>query len=306
MKIYLLSPVAQTIFSSDFIDQLKPFGEIIIDKDSKPVSQIKDITTNEEKIIALDPDFCSWKLDKTDLESIPNIKAICIQSTSFSWIDIAYCQSVNIPVINIRNYSTESVAQWAVMMALMVARKLPLVIKNNWIADFSLHPGLELKDKVVGIIGLGNIGKRIAEICQGFGMKVIYWSKNSVDSRFQKVELTELMSAADVIFPCLAQNSDTQDIITDNLIMTMKPVSIFISIVHKIYNHELLLTLVSDKKIYGYAFEESEGNFSKYDGNIFASPELAWCTSESLERNLKFWLENIKNAINNDFSNRVN
>lgn len=306
MKIYLLSPVASQMFSSEMVSNLKTVGEVIIDGVVKPISEVIGMTDNNEKIIALDPDFCSWNLPKEELEKINGLKALCIQSTSFSWLDTEFLKSKNTPVINIRNYSTDSVAEWAVMMAMNVARKLPLIIKNNWVGDFSLHQGMELKGKTVGIIGLGHIGSHIAEICQGIGMKVIYWSKNSVASQYQKVELVDLFKSADLIFPCLAQNEETKSYISDEMLNSMKNTAIFVSIVHKIYNHELLLQLVKENKIYGYAFETPNQEMLNYEGNVWAGPEQAWNTKESLNRNLKIWQENIIKATQNNFEFRIN
>ncbi|MFA6249960.1 MAG: NAD(P)-dependent oxidoreductase [Candidatus Shapirobacteria bacterium] len=306
MKIYLLSPVASQIFNPDFIRTLKPLGTVVIDDKIKSLSKVTGMTDSEDKIIALDPGFCDWQLKESDISSIPNIKAICLQSTSFSWLDNEYCRQLNIPVVNIKNYSTNSVAEWAVMLAMLVARKIPLVIKNNWNYDFTNFQGIELTGKTAGIIGLGHIGRSIANICQGLGMKVIYWSKNSRDSQLSFADLPTLLKTSDLIFPCLAQNQETQGLITDNLLLQMKPSAIFVSIVHTVYNHQLLLDLVKQNKIYGYAFEESKPAFSSYEGNVWAGPELAWCTAESLQRNHALWIENIVNAAKGNFPNRIN
>lgn len=306
MKIYLLSPVASQMFSSDMVSELKNHGEVIIDDVIKPISEVAAMTDSNEKIIALDPDFCAWNLPKEELEKIGNLKALCIQSTSFSWLDTEFLKSKNIPVINIRNYSTDSVAEWALMIAINVARKLPLIIKNNWLGDFSLHQGMELRGKTVGIIGLGHIGSRIAELCQAMDMNIIYWSKNTLVDKYQKVELTDLFKTADIIFPCLAQNEETKNYITDEMLKSMKDTSIFVSIVHKIYNHNLLLQLARENKIYGYAFETPNGEMTNYEGNVWAGPEQAWNTKESLSRNLIIWRENIIKATQNNFEFKVN
>ncbi|MBU1117736.1 hypothetical protein KKD37_02110 [Patescibacteria group bacterium] len=306
MKIYLLSPVVSKMFDIDTVQNLKSIGEVIVDETIKPISEVESITDSTDKIIALDPDFCAWNLPKEELEKINGIKALCIQSTSFSWVDTEYLKSKNIPVVNIRNYSTDSVVEWAVMMAMNVARKLPLIIKNNWLGDFSEHQGMELRGKTVGVVGLGDIGSRIAKVCQGMGMEVIYWSKNSTDSQYQKVELFDLFNNADLIFPCLAQNEETKNYITDEMLRSMKNTAIFVSIVHKIYNHDLLLQLVKENKIYGYAFETPNKEMLNHEGNVWAGPEQAWNTKESLNRNIKIWQENIIKATQNNFEFRVN
>lgn len=307
MKIYLLSPVANEIFSSEVVSKFSGLGEVIIDSTPQPISQLPGMLSEEEKIIALDPDYCEWSLKKEEIDKLVNVKSICLQSTSFSWLDTGAASQKNIAVVNVRNYSTEAVAEWAFMMSLAIARKIPLIAKNAWVGDFSMHQGLELKGKTAGIIGLGNIGRRIAELCHGFGMKVVYWSKNSCDDRFSQVDLSVLFSESDVVFPCLAQNNETKNYITDDLLKSMKDSAIFVSIVHKIYNHELLLDLVRNGQIYGYAYETQDNSeMLKHEGNVWAGPEQAWTTKESLSRNLEIWTQNIINSASSDFRDRVN
>ena len=129
-----------------------------------------------------------------------NVKAICLQTTSFSWIDVAEAKKQDIPVMNLRGFSTEAVAEWAFMMTVNVARKLPLIIKDGWKQDFSKHQGVELKGKTAGIVGLGTIGTRIAEICNGLGMEVVYWSRKSKDERFSFTELDDLLKKSRFYF----------------------------------------------------------------------------------------------------------
>lgn len=308
MKLYLLSPVAKKIFTPDVLKKLSPFGSLIIVDQIRPISSLAGMSDDEEKIIALDPDYCNWNLPKEEIDKLNNVRAICLQSTSFSWIDLEAAKAKNIALVNIRSYSTEAVAEWAFMMALNVARKIPLIVKNNWVGDFSIHQGIELKNRTAAILGLGNIGKRIAELCLGFGMKVVYWSQNSTDDRFEKMEMDKIFSTADVIFPCLAQNDNTKNYITDEMLRSMKPDAIFVSIVHKIYNHDLLLELVKTSKIYGYAYETAESGTEmlKHEGNVWAGPEQAWTTVESLSRNIEIWTQNLLKAKEGNYEFRVN
>lgn len=258
------------------------------------------------KILAIDPDFCDWNLPKEDLEKIVDLKAVVLQTTSFSWIDSDFLATRDIPVVNLRGFSTNAVAEWAFMMALNIARKIPVVLKDDWKQDFSKHQGIELKGKVAGIIGLGNIGTRIAEICEGFGMNVIYWSRNSRDERYSYSEIKEIMSTADVIFPAVAQNSSTESLISDEMLNSMKEGSIFVSIVHKIYNDSLLYELVEKGKIYGYANEEIDQKIPEAKGNVWTGLQLAWCTTESMQNNAQQWVDQIINAINERYSNKIN
>lgn len=306
MKIIILSKNSDLFFTEEQKEKIKSAGDAIFIKDIKPLLDVVALYSDDEKIIAIDPDYCEWNVSKEVIEKMKNVLAICLQTTSFSWIDINEAKKHNIPVINLRGFSTEAVAEWAVMMAINVARKLPLIIKDEWKQDFGKHQGIELRGKSAGIIGLGNIGTRIAEICNGLGMNIIYWSKQQKDERFSFFQLDELMKSADFIFPTLAQNEQTKKIITDGLIKSIKRSAIFVSIVHKMYNHDLILEMVQNNQLYGYAFETEKEKMTDFIGNVWAGPELAWCTDESLKRNAEQWTESIINAANGKYPTQVN
>lgn len=305
MKIIILSPNLDLLLTEDQKEKIKSVGETIFIKDIKPLSDVAELFDDEEKIVAIDPDFCGWSVPKDIVEKMKNVQAICLQTTSFSWVDTEEAKKQNIPVTNLRGFSTEAVAEWAIMLAMNVARKLPLVIKDEWRPDFGKHHGIELKGKTVGIIGLGKIGTRLAEICSGFGMKVVYWSENSKDERFTFLPLADLMKKADFIFPALAQNKDTEKIITDDLLKSLKTTAIFVSIVHKIYNHDLLLQMVKDNQLYGYAFESEKEKMADFEGNVWVGPALAWCTDESMKRNTELWTESIIKSVNSEYPTQV-
>jgi glycerate dehydrogenase len=270
-----------------------------------PILDIPGILVAEEKILALDPDFCDWKVEDAILEKIPNLKAIVLQTTSFSYLNTELAKSKGIPVVNLRGFSTNAVAEWAILMALNVARKVPLVIKDGWKQDFAKHQGFELKGETAGVIGLGRNGTAIAERCLGLGMRVQYWSKDSHDERFVSVGLSELMETSDVIFPAFAKNEETEHLLSEELLQKMKKTAIFIQTVH-VPQKEIILEMVKRGDLFGYGFEEGKGGFTNYEGNVWAGPELAWCTKESVQKNGEIWLEAIIQASKGDFPNQIN
>lgn len=306
MKTYILSPNVDTLFTDDLKEKLAAISDLTIVKDPQDFNNIPGLMEdNGDKVLAIDPDFCDWKVPN-EIIDIPNLKAICLQTTSFSWIDTEYAKTKSVSIMNLRGFSSIAVAEYAITMALFVARKLPLIMKNGWEKDYNLHQGIEFQGKTVGIVGLGSIGKTIAQKCQGMGMNVIYYSKNSRDDRFQNVDLETLMKTADVIFPTVAQNAETKGIITDEMLSNMKSTAIFISIVHHVYNHELLLKLAAENKIFGYTFEGSDTDINKYSGNVWSAPEVGWCTNGSMTRNGILWVESILAANKLEFPTKVN
>ncbi len=308
MKIYVLTPNAKTLFTSELQEKLNTAGEIVLGEELKEMKDIPGLFDgNEDKVLAVDPDFNNWKVSNEDLDQIKNLKAVVLQTTSFSWVDGKHLAEKNIPLVNLRGFSTEAVSEWALMMTLNLARKIPVVIKDGWKEDYVKHQGVELKGKTVGIIGLGSIGTRTAELFQAMGMNIIYWSRNSTDDRFKKVELEELMKTADVISPHVAQNEETSSLLSDEMLKSMKSTAIFVSTIHNIYNHDLVLQMVKEGNLYGYGFEEDKGGkFMEYEGNVWGGPSLGWCTEESMKRNAEQWVEAIVKASKGDFETKVN
>jgi phosphoglycerate dehydrogenase-like enzyme len=306
MKIFILSPNIKTLFDKKQLSALKKSGDVVFQDKIVPFDKVKDLFEgDEDRVLAIDPDFCDWKVPNEIIKKIPNLKVVVLQTTSFSWIDVDFAKKLKIPVVNLRGFSSIAVAEWATMMAMNVARRMPIVIKDKWILDYAKHQGIELRGKTAGVIGLGNIGTAIAENLQGLGMNVQYWSKKSKDKRFKSVSLANLMKTSDLIMPAVAQNDETKGLITDTMLRSMKKSAIFVSIVHHVYNHDLLLKLAKKGDIYGYGYE-GKPEMLKHKGNVWAGPELAWCTEDSMRKNAERWVEAIITASKGKYPTKVN
>ena len=307
MKIFIVSPNTDTQFNKEQLEKLHQAGDITFIKEIKPLEEVTELFAGDEpRILAIDPDYCEWKVPNEVIDAMPNLQAVCLQTTSFSWVDVEHCKQKGIPVTNLRGFSSIAVAEWATMAVLALARRLPIVIKDNWQLDYVKHRGFELRGKTAGIFGLGRIGTAMAENLAGLGMNVQYWSKNSRDDRFTNVSLEELMSSSDVILPGIANNADTKNILTDEMVKSIKPSAVFMNVIHPM-NHELLLEMVKSGKLYGYGYEE-EGKlqFGYHEGNVWNGPALGWCTEESMTKNAQQWVESIVKAAAAEFPTQVN
>lgn len=312
MKAFIFDPLWDELATDELLDKLDANGvELVVTKEIAPLSDCKALFEgDEERILCLNPDYVHWKLTAGDYKNIPSLKAILVAATSFSWIDTTYADDKKIPVCNIRNFSTQAVAEWAVTMMFNVARQVPRLIKDGFPLDFDKdfmkYKGVELKGKTVGIIGLGNIGSAIAERCAGLGMNVTYWSKSPKTTEHSSVELVELFAKSDVIFPTMALNDESKKLITPELLKTMKPSAMFISVVHELFDEQLVLNMVKDGKLFGFGFEASPASFEKYEGNVWAAPAYAWVTDGSMNNSMTKWVENMIDAANGKFPNKVN
>ena len=309
MKLYFIVSSDDDVPSKDLLSKLKNIGEVVVVRHKGQLSKLDQLKKDEdEKVLALDPGVFDWNLDVETIKEIPNVKAVCTSSTSFDWIKPKLLKEMGVIGCNVPGFSKDSVAEYALCMAIEVARRVPVLVKNNWKCDFEQQPML-LKGKVAGVLGLGRIGTRMAELCQGIGMEVIYWSRKSVDKRFKNVELDELFKTADLIMPALIENDDTKKIVTHQRLDLMKKTACLVGInrVRAIWDEKYVLEKVKNGEIAGYAFEgEDAKEPSAYEGNVWSLPAMAWFTKDALENLMRIWVENVKAAAEGNPQNVVN
>jgi glycerate dehydrogenase len=304
MNVYIVSEKSK--FTAEQIVKLELVGKVFfVDTSSFTAKSIPQ--DSEEKILMLSPGCVNWNLSNEIVDEISNLKAICVPSTSFSWIDGVHLKEKGISLINVPKYSTESVAEYAISLMLNVAKKLPLILKSNWKIDYNLHKGWEVKGKTMGIIGLGTIGKRIAELGQNMGMNLIYWSKNSRDDRFEYQELDEVMKHSDFIFPALAKNSETSGLVSKEKINLMKQDSFIVSITGiDVFDFEHALSKVKEGILAGIALESEEKKLNDFEGNVWVTPPIAWYTKEAVAEDYRIWVENVTMFAKGQPQNVVN
>lgn len=310
MKIYLINPGKETLPNSQQSAQLEKHGEVITILHTGKLADLTQLKEDQDqKIIGVDPDSFSWDLDVEALDNISNVLAICTSSTSFDWLKPAELKKRGIVACNVPGFSSDSVAEYAIAMAIEVSRRLPIFIKKGWDVDWDHRPQpMLLKGKKLAVIGLGRIGTRVAEIAKGIGMEVIYWSRNKRDDRFTYVELDELFSSCDVLIPTIVENEETKKLITkDRLDMLQKSTTMVgINRLRQLWDESYVMDKVTKGELGGYAFE-GEGNNpgGEQNGNIWSLPAMAWYTKDSLENLMRIWVENLVAAAKGEYQNVV-
>lgn len=307
MKIYIT--YTKNSFNAKQLTELSKCGETIFLENFFELDKAPYLEDLEEKILVVDPDWYNWDINAKHLSKIKNLKAVCLSTTAFDWVDLDYCKNNNIIVCNIPKYSTDSVAEYAIFLMMCLAKKLPIQAKNDYKTDYSEYMlTTEIRNKTVGIIGLGTIGTKIAEICKALGMNVIYWSRSPKENIYKKVDLKTIFKQADFIFPAFAVNDETTKIITDDLIELMDG-NALINIVgnpRELYNHNLLISRAENEEI-SYAFElyGNEKKMYEYKGNIMALAPYAFYTKEAIDRLVAIWCDNIISVVSNNPQNVI-
>ena len=308
MKLYIT--YTRNSFTDNQLQQLSSIGEVIFLEDLFDLDKAPYLNNNDEKILMIDPDWYNWDVNANHLSKIKNLKGICLSTTAFDWIDLKYCKENNIVVCNIPKYSTDSVAEYAIFLMMCLAKKYPIQAKTDFKMDYSKYMlNTEIRNKTAGIIGLGTIGTKIANLCNALGMNVIYWNRSKKDSKYEKVDIETIFIKADFIFPTFATNDDTKKLITDELINTMNG-NALINVINnprELYNHDLLINRAEKEEI-SYAFElyGNEKKMYDYKGNIMATAPYAFYTTEAIDRLVAIWCENIAALANGNPQNVVN
>lgn len=307
MNIYIT--YERTFFTEEQIKKLSKYGKLIFLENYFDLDNVQYLQDNDEKILMVDPEWYNWNLRKEHISKIKNLKAISIDTTAFDWIDWKYCKDNNIIVTHTPKYSTDSVAEYAIFLLMCLAKKLPIQIKTNYKMEYNNEMlNTEIKNKTVGIIGLGTIGTRVAELCDNLGMKVIYWSKSLKDNKYKRVEIDDIFKNADFIIPTFATNEETRKIITDERIEIMSGNSFINIIINpiQIYNHNLMIKKAENNEI-SYAFEiYDDKTLNDYKGNIMATAPYSFYTKESIDRLVELWCDNTVGIINNNLQNLIN
>lgn len=297
MNLYLIVSSKWFKLTTEQQKILDKAGTVRIIHHKGKIGDIKELKSDKEpKVLAIDPDVVDWELDIEAFDAIPKIKAVCTQSTSFGWVKPEILEKRGIKVYNVPGFSTDSVAEYAIVLAMEAARRLPLHLKNMTL-DWESKPML-LKSKTLGIAGLGHIGHRIAEIGKGIGMNVIYWSPNTRDKQFVYAELKDVFAKSDVLIPAFKDTEETKTLITHDLIDTLQPHSIVVGInrVKDLFDEKYIISRVEEGKLGGYSFEGDNVKDIKSTANVWGVPSIAWYTKDSLDNLLDGWVRNVAKA----------
>lgn len=250
---------------------------------SQNITDKKELFTDqEEKVLLLQwTGLKTMGLAPTPLiASIPNLKAVCISMTAYTWINGPILRTKGVDLCNCPGKSSDSVASYYFLMALGLLRNIPLAIYNG---RENISPGRDIEGLHAGVVGLGSIGKKFAQIASQNGMRVSYWDRKSKQAPYKKLSLNNLFSSSDAIFISLAGNKDTEKILTRKHIDLMKKDAVLVNCAQdNLIDGPYIIEKVEKKLLGGFAYETEENISKKYSGNIWAVPEIAYFTKNTL------------------------
>jgi lactate dehydrogenase-like 2-hydroxyacid dehydrogenase len=304
MEIYVIS--TDKDFTTKQKERLDSLGKVIFCDSLDKFLKSGVLKSRAEKIIAIRPSFCDYSFSNEIIDKINNLKAISVYTTSCHYLDLDYCKKKGIVVTNTPGYATDAIAEYLYFLALCCLKRLPIQIKYGKQEFSDMFLQSELRNKKVGIIGMGNIGKKIADMCYRAGNKIFYYSLNKYIDEYRMIGLQEIFTNCDVIFCTLTIDSSTQNLITDHHLMSMKKSAVFISGTGPyLHNHDLILDMVSKGKVFGYGLEEPNKTIMDYQGNVMVTSEYAWFTKEAKQKRKDIMIDGIESVIKNNVINRL-
>lgn len=307
MKIVITD--ASTVTGGDLsFDIFKKFGELFV----------YDLSTNEEtkeRIRDADIVLCNkTSMTRDVLESAQNLKYIGLFATGFNNVDLDYTNKKGITVCNVPGYSTEAVAQHTFALILEVISRVSdynkTVKDGDWVKSktFSYFPIpiFELSGKTIGIVGLGSIGIRVAEIAKAFGMNVIFYNRSNknIDGMTQ-VDFDTLLKESDIVTLHCPLNSQSDSIMNKDAFAKMKDNSIFINTARGgLVDEYALKEALLCGKLLGAGLdvlrkEPMDENCPLINiDNCIITPHIAWASLETRRRLLKIVVDNIEKYLN--------
>jgi len=232
MKIVFLD--VKTVGNVPNLHLLEKFGDIIFYQTTSQ-EQVMERIEGADIVITN-----KVVLDATSINWAPFLKLICIAATGTNNVHKDAAMRRNIPVKNVADYSSASVAQGTFALLLHLINTIPYFdeyVKNGSYSqsDIFTHVGKgfwELEGKRFGIIGLGTIGRKVAKIAESFGSEVVYYSASgqSYEQPYQRLTLEELLRTSDVVSIHAPLSEHTLNLITYDRLLLMKRSAILINV----------------------------------------------------------------------------
>ncbi len=262
------------------------------------------------------------KLGEAQLSNARELKLICIAATGFDNVDIDYCRSNGIAVCNVVGYSTQSVAQVTLTMALSLMTHLTEYTEMVRNGDYTkkgiancLEPVYhEIAGKTWGIVGFGNIGRQVGAVAKAMGCRVLV-NKRTPVSEWDCVDLERICRESDIISIHTPLNDSTRGLIDDTHIRMMKPTAILINVARGAVTDETALAdAILEKRLGGIGIDvyttepfPADHPYQKirHLPNVCLTPHMAWGGYETRVRLMREMAQNIEAFLQGERRNRV-
>ncbi|QSZ43031.1 D-2-hydroxyacid dehydrogenase [Sulfurimonas aquatica] len=255
-------------------------------------------------------------ITKEHMQKTPSLKLICVAATGMNNVDLEAAKELNIEVKNVAGYSTDSVIQHTFSMLFYLlghSRYYDEVVKDGTYSRSPIftdvsQPFFEVKGKKWGIIGLGEIGRGVANIAKAFGAEVFYYSTSGVNRTedFQRTNLDELLKTCDIISIHAPLNDKTNNLLDYEQLLTCKDGATVLNLGRGgIINEEAIAKIIDEKNIFfgldvltKEPMRENHPLLSvKNRDSLYITPHIAWTSVEARDKLIASVIENIKSSF---------
>lgn len=254
-------------------------------------------------------------IDRKIMTSCPTLKYVGVLATGYNVVDIATAHELGITVTNIPAYSTDSVAQMVFAHILNITNDIAKYADEAKIGKWSANPDfcywnkpiIELANKTLGVVGLGNIGMAVARIALAFGMKVLAATskpQSTLPDGITAGIVQDVLKNADIISLHCPLTDSTREMINSESIKTMKRTAILINTGRgPLVNEQDLATALNNKGIAAFGTDVLSIEPACTDNpllkakNCYITPHIAWATTEARTRLMTIAVENVRQFI---------
>ena len=307
MKIVILE--RNSVGPDISVDMLNELGDVTAYPNTTTAEEVRERTKDADIVVAN-----KSPINRESLCDSGNVKLVCEFATGYDNCDLTYLCGRNIPVCNVVGYSTDMVAQHTFTLALAVSQKLSYYddyVKSgkysaqDRFSNFDIPFG-ELAGKTWGIVGMGNIGKKVAQIASAFGCRVIFTSVTgrSKVTEYEQVSKDELLSQSDFLSLHCPLSDITLNYIDRDALKKMKPTAFLINVARgRVVNNTDLYEALESGEIAGAGLDVLEDeplrltnplSKIKDSGKLIITPHLAWGSVEARNRCVQGVYDNIK------------
>ena len=255
-------------------------------------------------------------INREVMAQLSQLKYIGVLATGYNVVDIEAAHERGIIVTNVPAYSTESVAQMVFAHLLTVTNRTEHYALQNRQGRWTKNPDfcywdfshMELAGKTFGIVGLGNIGRRVAEIALAFGMQVKALTSKSADTLpagIEKADLEVLLATSDVISLHCPLTDTTRHLINRDTLSKMRPSAILINTGRgPLVDDQAVASALAEEQLAAFCADVLTEEPPKVDNpllsqpNAFITPHIAWATEEARSRLLQVAISNVRAFLN--------
>jgi glycerate dehydrogenase len=314
MKIVILD--SGTLGADIDLSPIRSLGEVAEYKFTAP-DEVADRLTDADVAV-----LNKIKLNESNLADAKNLKLICVAATGYDNIDIAYCREHGIAVCNVPGYSTDSVAQLSVSMALSLVTHLDEFRSFVHSGEYSrsssanrLEPVYhEIAGQTWGVVGGGGIGSKVAEIAQALGCRVLL-CRRQPETRYEAADIDRICRECDIISLHVPLNDGTRGMISRERIASMKDGVVIVNTARGAVCDEAAIAdgVLSGKigalgcDVYSTEPFGEDHPFSAIldRPNVCLTPHMAWGSYEARNRCVRRMAENIKEFFAGNVHNRI-